>query len=116
MAYHNRLILVRHGAVASPWSSRIYGRLDVPLSDAGCLEAERVVTALAGVQLDAVLSSGLSRAEYTATRLREPRGLPLETDGRLLELDRGSWAGRLKAEIALQDPERCSEVAAPGRS
>jgi len=96
---------VRHGAVADPWPGRIYGRLDVPLSPVGEAEARRVAGALEAEPLAAVVSSGLSRAEFSAALLRAPRGLDRRDDPRLIELDRGRWAGRERAEIAAAEPE-----------
>ena len=50
-----RLYLVRHGEVDHAWQGRIYGALDVPLSDAGRRAGERVARTLAGVELAAVV-------------------------------------------------------------
>ncbi len=103
-----RMLLLRHGAVASPWPGRLYGQLDVPLSEEGRGEARRVARALADVHLDAVISSGLERAEFTAALLRAPRGLARRDDPRLRELDRGSWAGLGREELARRwsDPDQ----------
>lgn len=109
-----RLILLRHGAVEAPWPARIYGRLDVPLSAEGRAEARGVATALADVPLAGVVSSGLARAEYTAALLRGPRGLGRRDDPELVEMDRGSWAGRERTELARSDPERWAAHRAVG--
>lgn len=114
MTLTTRLLMVRHGAVADPWPQRIYGRLDVPLSAVGEAEARRVAEAFQTETLAAVVSSGLARAEFTAGLLREPRGLVRRDDPRLLELDRGSWAGRERAEVAAAEPERWARSLALG--
>ncbi|NOT31084.1 MAG: bifunctional RNase H/acid phosphatase, partial [Planctomycetes bacterium] len=56
-----RLYLVRHGEVDAAWHGRIYGALDVPLSERGRSEAARAARTLAEVELAAVVSSGLAR-------------------------------------------------------
>ncbi len=100
-----RLYVIRHGEVDDAWRDRIYGRLDVPLSDRGHAQCASVAAALAGVRLDAVVSSGLSRAEAAAAALRASRpGLARRDVPALLELDRGPWAGRSKRELRAEDP------------
>ena len=90
----SRLFLIRHGTVAGLWRRRIYGDLDVPLSDQGRAEARRCAEGLAETSLAAVVSSGLARAEYGAALLRAGRGLPRRDEPDLREIDRGAWRGR----------------------
>lgn len=87
------IILVRHGQVAPEWQGRIYGCLDVPLSEHGRGEARRAASFLAKESLDAVMSSGLSRTRYGAEWLAKGRGLEVEHDADLREIERGEWAG-----------------------
>jgi len=99
-----RLFLLRHGEVDAAWHGRIYGALDVPLSAGGKEEARRAARRLAGLELGAVVSSGLARTEFGAELLREPRGLPALVDPELRELERGAWAGLTLAELEAQAP------------
>lgn len=98
------LHVFRHGAVAAPWPGRVYGRLDVPLSEEGLEQAAWGAMSLAGVELRAVVSSGLPRAEETARRLRASRGLERQDHPGLLEIDRGAWAGLGPEEIEARTP------------
>jgi broad specificity phosphatase PhoE len=98
------LHVFRHGAVAAPWPGRVYGRLDVPLSDEGLDQAAWGARSLEGLELRAVVSSGLPRAEETARLLRGSRGLPRQDRPELLEIDRGAWAGLGPEEIEAQTP------------
>lgn len=101
-----RLILVRHGEVEARWRGTIYGRLDVPLSDRGLEQSALVAERLEREHLDAVLSSGLQRAEAAAALIRASRvGVEREDDPRLTELDRGDWAGRRITELTEVFPE-----------
>lgn len=101
-----RVYLIRHGEVDEAWRERIYGRLDVPLSRRGLEQAQRVAELLAGTPLQAVVSSGLARAEAAAACLRATRPtLARVDDPELIELDRGPWAGRSKSELRAADPE-----------
>ncbi|MEM9801032.1 MAG: histidine phosphatase family protein [Planctomycetota bacterium] len=117
-----RLILVRHGEVDARWRGTLYGRLDVELSERGLAQSRRIAEVLKDRAIDAVVSSGLARAEAAAAALRRDRPhLERIDDERFLELDRGDWAGRPIEEIRRDDPERYEEwvsrrgaVRAPG--
>ncbi len=101
-----RLILVRHGEVEERWRGTIYGRLDVPLSDRGMEQSRLVAEVLQHEPLDAVVSSGLQRAEAAAALIRSTRlGIERADDPRLTELDRGDWAGRQISELTQVDPQ-----------
>lgn len=94
-----RLFLARHGEVAAPWRERIYGCLDVPLSERGEEQSRLVAALYSGVALDRVVSSGLARADFCASRIVEAAAsagdapTPWVRDPRLREIDRGDWAG-----------------------
>ena len=121
------LLLARHGEVDAAWRGTVYGRLDVPLSELGLRQSALVAEALGSRSLDAVVSSGLRRAEAAAALVRaaliragQP-ALDREDHGGLLELDRGDWAGRKIAELAREEPAAMDAwraargaVAAPG--
>jgi len=100
----DRLYLLRHGEVDPAWHGRIYGALDVPLSEGGKSEARRAAGRLAEVELGAVVSSGLTRTEFGAELIRAPRGLPAWTDPELRELERGAWAGLTLDELEAREP------------
>lgn len=104
-----RLYLIRHGRVDPGWSDRIYGDKDVPLAPEGEREAARAAARLAGVHLDAVVSSGLQRTEFCAAILRETppgagRELPRRDEPDLRELNRGEWVGLRLAEMGQRHP------------
>ena len=100
-----RIHLVRHGAVAAPWHERIYGDLDVPLSERGEQQSRALVHALHGQPIHGVISSGLSRTAYLAELLADQAGLAAVVDSRFRELNRGAWAGWGRDQV---------EAAAPG--
>ncbi|HEV8163414.1 MAG TPA: histidine phosphatase family protein, partial [Actinomycetota bacterium] len=60
------LYLVRHGETEWSRARRHTGRTDVPLSPAGEAEARALGAHLAGLEVDRVLASPMSRATTTA--------------------------------------------------
>jgi len=100
------ICLLRHSEVDSDWRGRIYGSLDVPLSERGREQSRAAAAALAEVPFAAVLSSGLERAEDTAAHLRRRIGAVCQRqdDERLLEIDRGRWAGWNEGQVEADQP------------
>lgn len=95
-------ILTRHGQ-AAPGDLMLGGQLDMPLTPAGCKEAEALGRRLAGVRVDRIVASPMARAMETAQTIAT--GRPVEVDERLRELDYGRWEGLTAAEIEVRDPE-----------
>lgn len=101
-----RIFLARHGEVDEVHRGTIYGALDVPLSSTGLRQSEALAGALAETALDAVVSSGLQRAETAAALVRRGRaGIQSQEDSRFRELDRGDWAGIRIETLRREDPE-----------
>jgi broad specificity phosphatase PhoE len=53
-----------------------------------------------------VISSPMLRCTATAQCTASLLKIPLETDERLIEIAHGSWEGRLRDELAANDPQR----------
>jgi probable phosphoglycerate mutase len=85
--------LVRHGQTERSAIKAYSGRLDVPLTDIGREQARRTAQQLAGTDIDAVITSPLSRARDTAQAIADATGAPLTVDERLTEIDYGPFEG-----------------------
>ncbi|NVM98980.1 MSMEG_4193 family putative phosphomutase [Arthrobacter sp. SDTb3-6] len=94
------LLLVRHGE--TPTTGKVLpGRAPgLHLSGNGHVQAERLAERLAGLTLDAVLSSPLERARETAAPTAGRRGLEVVVDAGLTECDFGTWTGAELAQLA----------------
>lgn len=104
-----RLTLVRHGETDGQSSIRYYGRTDVPLSDVGRAQMERVGAALAPRRFAAVYSSTLSRATEAAriisgAQVAADDGLAVTPVEGFDEIDFGAWEGLTAAEIQSLHP------------
>jgi alpha-ribazole phosphatase len=99
------LMLVRHGETEWNAQRRYQGQSDVPLSDLGKRQAERVAERLSGREIDAVYTSDLKRASETAQIIAEKSGLEVISDPRLRELKFGVLEGLTFDEAQVQHPE-----------
>jgi probable phosphoglycerate mutase len=99
------ILLARHGE--TDWNSerRWQGHADRPLNDVGREQAHELAETLSDRAIDVVYSSDLARAHETALIVARRRGLPVEVDSGLREVDVGDWAGRQLTEIEAVDPE-----------
>ncbi|WP_285907265.1 histidine phosphatase family protein [Pseudodesulfovibrio pelocollis] len=93
---------LRHGQTDWNQQSRIQGRTDTTLSDAGRDMARTWAQSLPQGMFTMILTSPLARAVETAHILNERLGLPLHTDPGLVEQDWGQWTGLTKAELMAQ--------------
>lgn len=93
------LHLVRHCQTAWNVEGRFLGAADIPLADAGVVQAATLVRAFAGIPLVAIYASDLQRATATAAPVATAHGLPVRTDARLREMHQGELEGHLSAEI-----------------
>lgn len=98
-----RFLLMRHAATAWNEEQRIQGQRDVPLSPRGREMARSWTVVPLDHEIQAVLSSDLSRARETAGIVTRGRDLPCLVDRRLREQDWGEWSGRPLAEITASE-------------
>ncbi|TYB70234.1 MSMEG_4193 family putative phosphomutase [Nonomuraea sp. PA05] len=94
------LLLARHG-LTDLTGPVLAGRTPgVHLSEAGRAQAAALAGRVAGVRLDAIVSSPLERCRETAQAVSEGRGLDVRIDDRFIECGYGEWTGRPLAELA----------------
>ncbi|MBI1207790.1 MAG: histidine phosphatase family protein [Azospirillum sp.] len=88
------LLVIRHAATAWNLDGRLQGRTDVPLSQAGLVEALRWRLPKGGRQA-IWFTSPLMRARQTASQI----GLSATPEPALLEMSWGRWEGKTLAEL-----------------
>jgi probable phosphoglycerate mutase len=96
------IFVARHGETASN-AARILQTPDIPLSERGLAQAERLAKRLAGLGVAAILTSDYARARMTAERVHAATGAPLEEWPELRERNFGELRGRGYAELGF-DP------------
>ncbi len=89
------VVLLRHGRSTANTAGVLAGRSPgVFLDDKGREQAEAVAARLAGITLDALISSPMDRCRQTVAPLAAATGLPVRIEPRLAEVDYGEWTGR----------------------
>lgn len=109
-ALPHRLIMVRHGAIASQWKGICYGCQDVPLCDQWMAESDALVQQLALLRPTTVFHSGLSRSSWLAERIRAigndyDSDCEIREDIRLRERNFGDWEGKTWDDVFASDPD-----------
>jgi len=94
------IILVRHGQTEWNRIERFRGRADVPLNEAGLVQAEATGMRVAAEwKPAAVYSSPLSRAIKTAEAIAQHFDLPVQIQPGLADIDYGEWQGLTPDEV-----------------
>ena len=94
------LLLARHGETDWNREFRIQGSSDVELNELGRQQARFLAQELTDVDLDAIYSSDLSRAQATAAAVAATHGLEVKLDARLRERSFGSFEGLTREDIS----------------
>jgi len=101
--------LFRHGETSWNAEGRIQGHLDIPLNSHGREQARRIIGPIRRLQIEAILSSDLSRAVETAQIVAEPSGIPVYQEVRLREVHFGKLEGLDRTQIEAQFGKTFSE-------
>jgi alpha-ribazole phosphatase len=100
------IYLIRHGKIAREDEQKSYiGQSDLPLSEEGQQQAERLSNRLSKLKIEAVFSSDLSRSLNTARQIALVHGLVPQTRSELREIAMGDWEGLTFAEVARRYPK-----------
>lgn len=89
------VILLRHGRSTANTGHVLAGRsTGVELDEHGRQQAGDLVEQLAESRIDAIVRSPLLRCRQTVEPLADARGIAVQVDDRLVEVDYGNWTGR----------------------
>lgn len=89
-----KLLVARHGE--TPWNAEnlVCGSTDLPLTEAGLLQAQALAQQVVGRGISVIVSSPMLRARQTAQPSAERLGLPLILEDRFREQDYGIYEGK----------------------
>jgi phosphoserine phosphatase len=103
-----KVYIARHAETTWNLAGRYQGRRESALSARGIQQGFALAEAFAHADPAPVriIASPMQRTRATATFVAERLNVPLETDDALIEIAHGTWEGRLRDEIAANDPAR----------
>jgi broad specificity phosphatase PhoE len=84
----------------------LLGRRELPLTDKGRRQAERLGEELVGAGIVRVYASPMGRTMETARIVGTRIGLEPIVEERLIETHKGRWEGEIRAEVKKREPER----------
>jgi probable phosphoglycerate mutase len=99
-----RVFLVRHGATILSAEDAFAGETDVPLSDVGRDQLQKLAQRLAREPIAAFYASPLGRTMETARIVAAPHGRPVTAVSGLREVSHGHWEGKLRADVEKEFP------------
>jgi broad specificity phosphatase PhoE len=103
-----KIFFVRHGETTYNQEGKFQGQKDIPLDEAGKVQAEKLGLRFednylhSGEQIAAIYSSPLSRAMDTADAVAEKLHITPKPDPTLKEMDMGEWEGKTAKQIMEQ--------------
>lgn len=100
------VFIARHGETTWNLAGRYQGRRESELTPLGRAQACALADSLTRFEIDRVISSPLRRCLASAQPAADAFGLPIERDPLLIEIAHGRWEGRLRDDLAREDPER----------
>lgn len=93
-----KVLLIRHGETEWNKSGRFQGCTDIPLTDEGRYQAEKLAKRLDG-NYDIIYSSPLSRALETARIINRDYDQKIVMEDNIREVNFGQWEGLTKKQI-----------------
>jgi broad specificity phosphatase PhoE/ribonuclease HI len=99
-------MLLRHGETPMSVDKLFSGRGDPALTTRGEAQAAAAAKHLANIDIDAIVSSPLRRAQQTAAAVAEVLGLDVKVEDGFVETDFGEWEGSSFRELAKTSPEK----------
>lgn len=88
-----KLYVARHGETEWNALNKVCGRTDISLTDKGIMQAELLAQEALKAGVKVIISSPMKRALQTAEPASRLCGVPIITDGRLIEMDYGIYEG-----------------------
>jgi broad specificity phosphatase PhoE len=103
-----KIYIARHAETTWNLAGRYQGRRESALSALGIQQGFALAGALASADPPParIIASPMQRTRATAAFVADRLNVPLEIDDALIEIAHGTWEGRLRDEIAANDPAR----------
>jgi broad specificity phosphatase PhoE len=100
-----QIVLIRPGATDYDEQGRILGTLDIPLSEQGTRDVERMIEELRPRGITAIYCGPCQSAAQTATALATALDVKLKKIDNLKNIDHGLWQGMLVEDVKRKQPK-----------
>lgn len=100
-----QIVLIRPGSTDYDEQGRIQGTLDIPLSEEGAHQVERLSDQLRSLAMVTIYSSCATSATQTAAALAKSLGVKHKKIENLQNLDHGLWQGMLLEDVKHKQPK-----------
>jgi broad specificity phosphatase PhoE len=100
-----QIVLIRPGATDYDEQGRILGTLDVPLSDQGARDVERMIAELRSRGITALYCGPCQSSAETAAAIAEALDVKLKKIDNLRNIDHGLWQGMLIEDVKRKQPK-----------
>jgi broad specificity phosphatase PhoE len=100
-----QIVLIRPGATDYDEQGRIVGTLDIPLSEKGTRDAERIVGEVRPLQISAIYCAPGQSSCQTATVIADALDVKLKKIDNLRNIDHGLWQGMLIEDVKRKQPK-----------
>jgi broad specificity phosphatase PhoE len=98
------IYLIRHGEIEGGKPRRFIGRTDLPLTAAGREQVGSLGRLLCTQNIERIVCSPLCRCQESGKLLGALRGVTIETEQKMSEIDLGDWDGLTVAEVKSMFP------------
>ncbi len=100
-----QVVLIRPAATDYDEQGRIVGALDIPLSDQGARDVERLVEEVRPLGITAIYSGPCRSACQTAIAIAEALDAKIKKIDNLRNIDHGLWQGMLIEDVKRKQPK-----------
>lgn len=104
-----RFFLVRHGETVWNRERKYQGQSDIPLTDEGRIQAEKLSERLKNEEIDIIYSSNLKRAVETAEIIAVNHESEVRPTPLMRELNFGVWEGMTFEQVTQSWPQEYEE-------
>ena len=99
------IYVIRHVQAEGNLYRHMQGHWDGDVTSIGQQQRDALAERFRDIPVDAVYSSDLWRARFTASAITKYHDLPIQTDERLREINVGPWEAEPFANVLWEDPE-----------
>lgn len=100
-----QIVLIRPGATDYDEQGRILGTLDIPLSEQGTREIQRVIEEVRPLKISTVYCGPCQSALQSATAIADALDVKLKKIDNLRNIDHGLWQGMLIDDVKRKQPK-----------